>query len=67
MALWLLLNGLDDLFIDLACACSWLAACLSRRAQFRRLSEAELDAAPERRIAVFVPRWKKHRVIQKMV
>ncbi len=67
LALWVLLNGLDDLIIDLACACSWLAARLSRRAVFRRPSEAELDDVPQKRIAVFVPLWKEHRVIQKMV
>ncbi|HKW97680.1 MAG TPA: glycosyl transferase family protein [Bryobacteraceae bacterium] len=67
LAFWVFLNGLDDLVLDLACACSWLAVRLSRRAQFRRPSEAELDAAPQKRIAVFVPLWKEHRVIQKMV
>jgi bacteriophage N4 adsorption protein B len=67
LALWVLFNGLDDLVLDITCACSWLAAKFSRRAQFRRPSEAELDSAPQRRIAVFVPLWKEHRVIQKMV
>jgi bacteriophage N4 adsorption protein B len=67
LALWVLLNGLDDLVLDIACACSWLAAKFSRRAQFRRPSEVELDSAPQKRIAVFVPLWKEHRVIQKMV
>jgi adsorption protein B len=65
--MWVLLNGLDDLVIDAACACSWLAARLSRRAQFCRPSEADLNAVPQKRIAVFVPLWKEHRVIQKMV
>jgi len=67
LALWVLFNGLDDLVLDITCACSWLAAKFSRRAQFRRPSEAELDSAPQKRIAVFVPLWKEHRVIQKMV
>lgn len=67
LALWVLFNGLDDLVLDITCACSWVAAKFSRRAQFRRPSEAELDAAPQKRIAVFVPLWKEHRVIQKMV
>ena len=64
LALWVLLNGLDDLVLDIACACSWLAAKFSRRAQFRRPSEVELDSVPQKRIAVFVPLWKEHRVIQ---
>ena len=67
LALWVLLNGLDDLVLDVACACSWLAAKFSRRAQFRRPTEIELDSLPQKRIAVFVPLWKEHRVIQKMV
>jgi len=67
LALWVLLNGLDDLVLDVACACSWVAAKFSRRARFHRPSESELDAAPQKRIAVFVPLWKEHRVIQKMV
>jgi adsorption protein B len=67
LALWVLLNGLDDLVLDITCACSWVAARFSGRAQFRRPSEAELDSTPQKRIAVFVPLWKEHRVIQKMV
>jgi adsorption protein B len=67
LALWVLLNGLDDLVLEIACACSWLAAWCSARAQFHRPSEAELDSIPQKRIAVFVPLWKERRVIQKMV
>jgi bacteriophage N4 adsorption protein B len=67
LACWVLFNGLDDLVLDLACAWSWLAARLSQRPRFRRPSEAELDSVPRKRIAVFVPLWKEHRVIQKMV
>jgi len=67
LALWVLLNGLDDLVLVIACARSWLAAKFSGRAQFRRPSEAELDSTPQKRIAVFVPLWKEHRVIQKMI
>jgi len=67
LACWVLLNGLDDLVLDVACACSWLAARISRQAQFHRPSESELDSLVQKRIAVFVPLWKEHRVIQKMV
>lgn len=67
LALWVLLSGIDDLVIDITCACSWLAARLSRRARFRRPSQQDLEALPQKRIAVFVPLWKEHRVIQKMV
>ena len=67
LACWVLLNGLDDLVLDVACACSWLAARISKQAQFHRPTESELDSLVQKRIAVFVPLWKEHRVIQKMV
>ena len=67
LACRVLLNGLDDLVLDVACAWSWLAGRLFKRTQFRRPSETELDAVPQKRIAVFVALWREHRVIQKMV
>jgi len=67
LALWILLNGLDDLVLDLACFWSWLAVRFSKGAQFRRPTEAELDAVPQKRIAIFVPLWNEHRVIQEML
>lgn len=67
LAIWVLLNGLDDLVIDFACACSWLAERFFERTRFKRPLEADLDAVQQKRIAVLVPLWKEHRVIQKMV
>src|SRR5579872_5164512 len=61
LACWVLLNGLDDLVLDAACAWSWLATRFFKRPQFHQPSESELDAAPQKRIAVFVPLWKEHR------
>ncbi len=67
LALWVLLSGIDDLFIDLAC----LYGCIRRRFSTHPLdrfpSEEELDAAPPRRMAVFVAAWREHKVIQKMI
>jgi len=62
-----LLNGLDDLVLDFRLRLLWLAARLFKRTQFRRPLEPELDAIQQKRIAVFVPLWKEHRVIQRMV
>lgn len=59
LAVWVLINGLDDLFIDIAAACSYWG--------MRLPSESDLDNVPERQMAVFVALWKEHRVIQKMV
>ncbi len=62
LTLWVLLNGLDDLVIDMASLFR-----LFRRTREVMPAEAELAAVPERRMAIFVPLWKEHRVIQNMV
>ena len=59
LAVWVLINGLDDLVIDIAAACSYWNLQLP--------TEADLDAVPERQMAIFVALWKEHRVIQKMI
>ena len=60
LAVWILVSGLDDLFID-------LVFLLTRRKRFDWPSERELDKAPELRIAILVPLWKEHRVIGQML
>ena len=60
LAAWILLSGLDDLFID-------LVFFLTGRKQFRRPAESELDQAPQRRMAILVPLWREHRVIGRML
>ncbi len=62
LVVWLLLNGIDDLTIDVA----WLFAWLFRRT-VKTPSAAAIAAVPERRMAIFVPLWKEHRVIRHMV
>jgi len=60
LAFWVLINGLDDLVIDVA----GLVSVLLRH---RDPSEADLDTAPPRLMAIFVAVWKEHRVIRKML
>ena len=60
MALWILISGLDDLFITVVFFCD-------RRARFHWPTPEELDACPERRIAILVPLWKEHGVIGQML
>jgi adsorption protein B len=60
LAFWILLSGLDDLFVALV----WL---IPRRKQFPWPADAELDGVPERRIAILVPLWNEHRVIGPML
>jgi adsorption protein B len=56
----MLLSGLDDLFV----AVVYLA---TRRKQFPWPADTDLERAPERRIAIFVPLWREHRVIGQML
>ena len=56
LAVWILLSGLDDLFID-------LVFFLTGRRQFPWPAESELDQAPQSRIAILVPLWREYRVI----
>jgi adsorption protein B len=60
LAYWVLINGVDDLFIDFAA----LAGYLTRP---RAPNESELKAIPERPMAIFVPAWQEERVIRKMI
>ncbi|MBZ5728450.1 MAG: glycosyl transferase family protein [Acidobacteriia bacterium] len=60
LAIWILLSGLDDLFIG-------LVLFLNRRKQFPWPADAALEQTPERRIAIFVPLWREHRVIGPML
>lgn len=67
LACWVILNGVDDLFIDLAALYAWVLRKFSSRPEDRAPEEAELSAVPERRIAIFVALWREHRVIRKMI
>jgi adsorption protein B len=67
LALWVILNGFDDLFIVLAAAYAWLRFRFTSRIQLRSPTEAELDAVPQRRMAIFVCLWHEHSVIRDMV
>ena len=60
LAFWILISGLDDLFIS-------LVFVLTARKRFPVPDDAELDQFPERRIAILVPLWREHRVIRQML
>ena len=59
LAFWVLINGLDDFFIDIA--------ALAGHIRHRVPTESDLDSAPQRRIAIFVACWREHKVIRKMI
>jgi adsorption protein B len=60
VAVWILISGLDDLFITLV----GFATC---RVRFPWPSAAALKRAEERPIAIFVPLWHEHGVIGRML
>jgi adsorption protein B len=67
LAVWALLSGIDDLFVALVLVSHrWLPA--RRRAPYAHWpSEEDLNTAPRKRIAIFIPLWREHRVIGKML
>ena len=61
VALWILISGLDDLFISFA------FFLMQRRERLPWPSEMELARAPQRRIAILVPLWHEQDVIGQML
>lgn len=60
LAVWIILSGLDDLFIG-------IVSYLTRRRHAPLPSQAELDCASERRIAIFIALWQEHNVTGQML
>jgi adsorption protein B len=67
LAVYVLVSGLDDLFLDAAFVYRWVALHLFGRPWFPWPTPAQVDAAPRRRIAIFVPLWHEHAVIGSML
>lgn len=62
LAIFILISGLDDLVLDIA-----LVVRLCTRRHDGHPDKRSLEATPEKRIAVFVPLWREHRVIAGML
>jgi bacteriophage N4 adsorption protein B len=60
LAVWILVSGLDDFIITIACLWPW-------RKRFVRPSVEDLRSCPERRIAILVPLWREDIVIGQML
>jgi bacteriophage N4 adsorption protein B len=67
LAFWILLNSVDDLVLDLACLYRWAGARWFRHPGIHWPADGELEAAPRKRIAIFVPLWREFRVIHSML
>ncbi len=66
LVIWVLISGLDDLVLDLAFLYSWIREKYWGGGVILP-SEDDLDSAPRGRIAVFVPLWHEHQVIERML
>ncbi|HUN65523.1 MAG TPA: glycosyl transferase family protein [Bacteroidota bacterium] len=66
VAMFLFVSGLDDVFIDMY---YWFHHLFARK-KFNRYtydSPEDLHTVPEKPIAIFVPAWKEHEVIDRML
>jgi adsorption protein B len=63
----ILVSGLDDLVVDLAWAWTWLKSALRPAASLFPPGPRQLQNAPRQRIAIFVPLWREHHVIGRML
>lgn len=67
LAIWVIVNGLDDLFVTLAAGYAWLRSRNPRWIEECTPADEDLDAVPQRRMAIFVCLWREHRVIRDMI
>jgi adsorption protein B len=67
LALFVLVSGLDDLVLAAGFIYRWLAFRVFGRPWFTWPSSAQVDAAPRRRIAIFVALWHEQAVIGHML
>lgn len=67
LAFAILISGIDDLVIDAAWAFSWLRGKWKPEARMFPPGPRQLEAAPQRTIAILVPLWHEHEVIARML
>jgi adsorption protein B len=62
LAVWILVSGLDDLFLDFVAVWGWLS-----RHRIAPPLDEELTHKRRRRIAMMIPAWNEYRVIGQML
>jgi adsorption protein B len=67
LAVWILISGMDDVFVDAVCLFTWLSQRALVRATDQAAEREAALAAPQKRIAILVPLWKEDGVIRQMV
>ena len=66
LAVWVFINGLDDLFLDISYLYLRLSDRRSRTPLFARALRETADQ-PQRKIALIIPCWQEHEVIGQML
>ena len=66
VAVFLLISGLDDVFLDLYYWFHYLSA-RKQFSKYRHASPEKLAEIPEKPIAIFIPAWHEANVIDKML
>ena len=67
LALYILVSGFDDLFVDVVWLWFSVQGLLFKRPRVRLPTNEVLATVPQQRIAIFVPLWDEHRVIGEML
>lgn len=67
LAVWILISGLDDLFVDAVCLFTWISQRTLIRPADQAVEREAALAAPQKRTAILVPLWKEDGVIRQMV
>ena len=67
VAVWIVISGLDDLFVDLVYYIRTGYRAIFRRHLIRPMTRKQLNACPEKPIAIMIPAWNESDVIDKML
>lgn len=67
LACWILLSGLDDVFLDAVCLFTWLSNRMIYGEANLRLEHEFAMSEPQKRTAILVPLWQEDAVIRDMV
>lgn len=67
LALYILLSGLDEVFIDCVCLLTWISNRLFHGPKDQAAERVAVFASPPKKISILVPLWKESTVIRQMV
>jgi adsorption protein B len=67
LSTYIVLSGLDDLFIDVVWGIEWVKARWRGRRRVKLPSASDLTSLAEKQIAIFIPLWHESSVVEEMV